>query len=185
VTMRVATRHSWHRSRAAPPADRGRARRSQSDAAIRPRAQPQVRATSRPDANRIRVGTISIPSRCDTSSALSSTRPGTISGNDGSSWVYTVSPGSRTKLPSTGTASTQVGQSRLTTATKPSRGRPSGITHLMFSTSARMNRVAGATSAFAHRPPPAAPLREVNFGPTPGAQTRAAPEGAALAGIKR
>jgi hypothetical protein len=55
--------------------------------------------------------------------------------------VYTVNPEFRANSPSTGDASTQVGQSRLTTATKPSRGRSSGIASPARCSHARMNRL--------------------------------------------
>ena len=53
----------------------------------------------------------------ETSSPVSSLRPGTVSGKAGSSCVKTVSPLCRASSPSTGAVKTQVGQSRLTTAT--------------------------------------------------------------------
>src|SRR6185312_4543021 len=58
----------------------------------------------------------------ETFSAVSSIRPETVSGNDGSSWVNTVSPPCAASSASTGAVSSQVGQSRFTTAINPSAG---------------------------------------------------------------
>ena len=83
-----------------------------------------MRPTSAPSAKRIRVGTVSMSLCHEKARSASCCRSDTVSGNAGSSWVNTVSTPRASMSPSTGAISSHVGQSRFTTATKPSRRAP-------------------------------------------------------------
>ena len=92
-----------------------------------PRSQPTVRAASSPCSKRRRVGTVS-RSWCQEKSRSVSSTTSTPSGKPGSSWLRTTRPVRSARSASTGATSTQVGQSRLTTATSPSRTIVGGVT---------------------------------------------------------